>query len=72
MKRTEQFVTVARGKNRAALHLPRELLKFSIGDVKARGRRDRGAEPGPVMVGRHTLVDEVEADNVIRRRFTVA
>jgi hypothetical protein len=36
MKRTEEFVAVARGRNRATLDLPRELLKFSIGDGKAR------------------------------------
>jgi hypothetical protein len=48
----------------------RGLLNSSIGEGKASQSR-RGAEQGPAVLGRHTLVDELERGNFVRQRITI-
>lgn len=49
VKKAEDFVTVARTKNRAALDSQRELLKSSIGESKARAEADATAAQSKVQ-----------------------
>jgi cell division septum initiation protein DivIVA len=49
VKKAEDFVAVARAKNRAALDSPRALLKFSIGEGKARADAEAAAAQSKVQ-----------------------
>jgi hypothetical protein len=60
-KKAEDFVTVARTKNRAALDSQRELLKSSIGEGKARAEADAATAQSKVQSwwdGTRSAVDE--------------
>ena len=60
-KKAEDFVTVARTKNRAALDSQRELLKSSIGEGKARAEAEAAAAQSKVQSwwdGTRSAVDE--------------
>jgi hypothetical protein len=48
-RKAEDFVAVARAKNRAALDAQRELLKFSVGEGKARAEAGSAAASGTVQ-----------------------